>query len=109
MADSTLCRRNRSATLRWAASRRTRMEKRKLGKNNLEVSAIGLGCMGLTFGYGSAADTQEAIGLIRTAADRGVTLFDTAEAYGEANETLVGKALAPVRDNVVIATKFGFK
>ena len=85
------------------------MEKRKLGKNNLEVSAIGPGCMGLTFGYGSAADTQEAIGLIRTAADRGVTLFDTAEAYGEANETLVGKALAPVRDKVVIATKFGFK
>ncbi len=85
------------------------MEKRKLGKKNLEVSAIGLGCMGLTFGYGSAADTQEAIRLIRTAVDRGVTLFDTAEAYGEANETLVGEALAPVRDKVVIATKFGFK
>ncbi len=85
------------------------MEKRKLGKKNLEVSAIGLGCMGLTFGYGSAADTQEAIRLIRTAVDRGVTLFDTAEAYGEANETLVGEALAPVRDKVVITTKFGFK
>ena len=71
------------------------MEKRKLGKKNLEVSAIGLGCMGLTFGYGPAADTQEAIRLIRTAVDRGVTLFDTAEAYGEANEALVGKRWPP--------------
>ena len=85
------------------------MQKRKVGKSNLEVSAIGLGCMGLTYGYGPATDTQDAIKLIRAAVDRGVTLFDTAEAYGEANETLIGKALAPARDQVVIATKFGFK
>src|SRR5438445_3041334 len=85
------------------------MRTRKLGKSGLEVSELGLGCMGLTYGYGPAADTQEAIKLMRTAVDRGVTLFDTAEAYGEANETLVGNALAPVRDKVVIATKFGFK
>jgi aryl-alcohol dehydrogenase-like predicted oxidoreductase len=85
------------------------MKKRSLGNSGLEVSAIGLGCMGLTFGYGPATGTQDAIKLIRAAADRGVTFFDTAEAYGEANETLVGNALAPVRDQVVIATKFGFK
>lgn len=85
------------------------MKFRKLGKGGLEVSALGLGCMGLTFGYGPATDTQEAVKLIRTAVDRGVTFFDSAEAYGEANETLVGNALAPVRDKVVIATKFGFK
>jgi aryl-alcohol dehydrogenase-like predicted oxidoreductase len=84
------------------------MKKRKLGKSNLEVSAIGLGCMGLTFGYGPATDTQEAIQLIRAAVERGVTFFDSAEAYGEANETMLGNALAPVRDQVVIATKFGF-
>jgi aryl-alcohol dehydrogenase-like predicted oxidoreductase len=85
------------------------MKKRELGNSGLEVSSIGLGCMGMTFGYGPAADTGEAIELIRTAAERGVTLFDTAEAYGEANERLVGEALAPVREQVVVATKFGFK
>jgi aryl-alcohol dehydrogenase-like predicted oxidoreductase len=85
------------------------MQERTLGKSNLEVSAIGLGCMGLTFGYGPATDRGDAINLIRAAVERGVTFFDTAEAYGEANENLVGEALAPVRDQVVIATKFGFK
>ena len=85
------------------------MEKRKLGKSGLEVSAIGLGCMGLTFAYGPATETKEAIKLIRAAVDRGVTFFDTAEAYGPfKNEEVVGEALAPVRDKVVIATKFGF-
>ena len=86
------------------------MQKRTLGKSNLEVSALGLGCMGLSYGYGPAADKQEAIALIRAAVERGVTFFDTAEAYGPfTNEELVGEALAPVRDQVVIATKFGFK
>ncbi|BBX71401.1 aldo/keto reductase [Mycolicibacterium psychrotolerans] len=85
------------------------MKKRNLGRSGLEVSSIGLGLMGLTFGYGPAADTNDAIALIRAAAERGVTLFDTAEAYGEANERLLGQALAPVRDTVVYATKFGFK
>jgi aryl-alcohol dehydrogenase-like predicted oxidoreductase len=86
------------------------MQKRKLGKSGLEVSAVGLGCMGLSFGYGPATDTQDAIKLIRTAFERGVTFFDTAEAYGPfANEELLGEALAPFRDRVVIATKFGFK
>jgi aryl-alcohol dehydrogenase-like predicted oxidoreductase len=85
------------------------MEKRKLGTSNLEVSAIGLGCMGLSFGYGPATDRQEAIRLIRAAVERGVTFFDTAEVYGPfTNEVLVGEALAPFRDRVVIATKFGF-
>jgi aryl-alcohol dehydrogenase-like predicted oxidoreductase len=86
------------------------MQKRKLGKSNLEVSAIGLGCMGLTFGYGPATERQQAITLIRTAFDRGVTFFDTAEAYGPfLNEEVVGEALEPFRKEVVIATKFGFK
>jgi len=86
------------------------MQKRSLGNSGLEVSAIGLGCMGLSFGYGPATDRQTAIALIRSAAERGVTFFDTAEAYGPfANEELVGEALAPLRDQVVIATKFGFK
>src|SRR5881392_119903 len=86
------------------------MQKRKLGKNNLEVSAIGLGCMGLSFGYGPAVDKQQGISLIRAAVERGVTFFDTAEVYGPyTNEELVGEALAPFRDQVVIATKFGFK
>jgi aryl-alcohol dehydrogenase-like predicted oxidoreductase len=86
------------------------MQKRKLGKSNLEVSAIGLGCMGMSFGYGPAADKKEMISLIRSAVERGVTFFDTAEVYGPfANEELVGEALAPLRDQVVIATKFGFK
>ena len=85
------------------------MQKRKLGKSNLEVSALGLGCMGMSFGYGPAADKKEMIWLIRTAVKRGVTFFDTAEVYGPfANEELVGEALAPFRDQVVIATKFGF-
>jgi len=85
------------------------MQKRKLGKRNLEVSAIGLGCMGLSFGYGPATERQQAITLIRTAFDRGVTFFDTAEAYGPfANEELVGEAVEPFRKQVVIATKFGF-
>jgi aryl-alcohol dehydrogenase-like predicted oxidoreductase len=86
------------------------MHKRKLGKSNLEVSAIGLGCMGMSFGFGPAIDKQEGISLIRAAVERGVTFFDTAEAYGPfANEELVGEALAPFRDQVVIATKFGWK
>jgi aryl-alcohol dehydrogenase-like predicted oxidoreductase len=86
------------------------MQKRKLGKSNLEVSALGLGCMSMSFGYGPPADKQDMIALIRTAVDRGVTFFDTAEAYGPfTNEELVGEALAPVRDQAVIATKFGFK
>lgn len=85
------------------------MEKRKLGNSGLEVSALGLGCMGLSFGYGPATDTLDAIKLIRAAFERGVTFFDTAEAYGPfVNEELVGEALAPFRDEVVIATKFGF-
>lgn len=86
------------------------MQKRKLGNSNLEVSAIGLGCMGMSFGYGPAADKQEMIKLIHSAVERGVTFFDTAEVYGPfTNEELVGEALAPFREQVVIATKFGFK
>jgi len=85
------------------------MQKRKLGKSNLEVSAIGLGCMGLSFGYGPATDKPQAITLIRSAVERGVTFFDTAEVYGPCtNEELVGEALAPFRGQVAIATKFGF-
>lgn len=85
------------------------MQKRKLGRSDLEVSAIGFGCMGLSFGYGPAMEKQPAIALIRSAFESGVTLFDTAEAYGAFNEELVGDALASRRDQVVIATKFGFK
>jgi len=86
------------------------MQKRKLGNSNLEVSAIGLGCMGMSFGLGPAGDKQEMISLIRSAVERGVTFFDTAEVYGPfTNEELVGEALAPFRERVVIATKFGFK
>jgi len=86
------------------------MQKRKLGKSNLEVSAIGLGCMGMSLGYGPAVEKQQGISLIRAAVERGVTFFDTAEVYGPfTNEELVGEALAPFRDQVVIATKFGFK
>jgi len=86
------------------------MQKRKLGKSDLEVSAIGLGCMGMSFGYGPAGDKQEMITVIRAAVESGVTFFDTAEVYGPfTNEELVGEALAPFRDQVVIATKFGFK
>jgi len=86
------------------------MQKRKLGKSGLEVSALGLGCMGMSYAYGVTPDKQEMISLLRAAVDRGVTFFDTAEVYGPfTNEELVGEALAPVRDRVVIATKFGFK
>src|SRR5438034_9391810 len=86
------------------------MKKRKLGKTNLEVSAIGLGCMGMTFAYGPPGDKREMISLVRSAVERGVTFFDTAEVYGPyTNEELVGEALAPFRKQVVIATKFGFK
>jgi aryl-alcohol dehydrogenase-like predicted oxidoreductase len=86
------------------------MKKRKLGKSNLEVSAVGLGCMGMSFAYGPAHDKNEMISLIRKAVELGVTFFDTAEAYGPfINEELVGEALAPFRGKVVIATKFGFK
>ena len=85
------------------------MKKRTLGRNHLEVSALGLGCMGMSFGYGTAANRQDMIDLIRTAVARGVTFFDTAEVYGPfTNEDLVGEALAPVRKDVVIATKFGW-
>jgi aryl-alcohol dehydrogenase-like predicted oxidoreductase len=86
------------------------MQTRTLGKSGLEVSALGLGCMGMSYGYGPAPETQEMISLLRAAVDRGVTFFDTAEVYGPfKNEELVGEALAPVRERVVIATKFGFK
>src|ERR1700734_3506787 len=84
------------------------MQKRRLGKSNLEVSALGLGCMGMSFGYGPPADKLEMISLIRKAVELGITFFDTAEVYGPfTNERLVGEALAPVRDQVVVATKFG--
>ncbi|CAN7396445.1 aldo/keto reductase [Phenylobacterium sp. LjRoot225] len=85
------------------------MQKRKLGASGLEVSALGLGCMGLTFGYGPATESSEAVALIRAGFDQGVTFFDTAEGYGAANEEVVGEAVAPFRDKVVVATKFGFK
>src|SRR5271154_1812188 len=85
------------------------MQKRKLGASNLEVSALGLGCMGMSFSYGPPPDKQEMVSVLRAAVDRGVTFFDTAEVYGPfTNEELVGEALSPVRDRVVIATKFGF-
>src|SRR5260370_22296775 len=86
------------------------MQKRKLGKSNLEVSALGLGCMGMSYGYGPAVDKKEGISLIRAAVERGITFFDTAEVYGPfTNEELVGEALAPFRGKVAIAPKFGFK
>src|SRR6266581_8223408 len=86
------------------------MQKRKLGKSNLEVSAIGLGCMGMSFSYGPPKDKQEMTSLLRAAVERGATFFDTAEVYGPfTNEELVGEALAPLRRQVVIATKFGIK
>src|ERR1700716_2466562 len=85
------------------------MQKRKLGNSNLEVSALGLGCMGMSFSYGVVHDEQEMISLMHAAVDRGITFFDTAEVYGPfTNEVLVGKALSPIREKVVIATKFGF-
>src|SRR5712675_3605997 len=87
-----------------------KMQKRELGKSGLAVSAIGLGCMGMSSGYGPPKDRQEMISLLRAAVERGVTFFDTAEVYGPfTNEELVGEALAPLREQVVIATKFGFK
>src|SRR2546429_5737292 len=93
-----------------SATRENTMQKRKLGKSGLEVSALGLGCMGMSQSYGVQPDKQAMISLIRTAVDRGVTFFDTAEIYGPyTNEALVGEALAPVRTQVVIATKFGIK
>src|SRR4051812_49402482 len=86
------------------------MRMRKLGKSGLEVSAIGLGCMGMSYAYGPPPDRKQMIALLRAAVDRGVTFFDTAEAYGPfANEELLGEALAPLRERVVIATKFGIK
>src|SRR3974390_2666405 len=86
------------------------MQKRTLGKSGVEVSALGLGCMGMSYGYGPAADKQEMIALIRAAVERGVTFYDTAEVYGPfTNEELVGEALAPFKGQVVIATKFGIK
>jgi aryl-alcohol dehydrogenase-like predicted oxidoreductase len=94
--------------MRWKQA--ITMHTRQLGKSGLEVSALGFGCMGLSFGYGPAVDRQQGISLIRAAVERGITFFDTAEAYGPfTNEELVGEALAPMRDQVVIATKFGFK
>ena len=91
-------------------SQEERNAEAQIGKSNLEVSALGLGCMGMSFGYGPAGDKQEMISLIRSAVERGVTFFDTAEVYGPfTNEELVGEALAPFREQVVIATKFGFK
>src|SRR5215469_351786 len=94
---------------RIAKTRRREMHKRKLGKSGLEVSALGLGCMSMSWGYGPPGDRQQMLALIRAAVDRGVTFFDTAEMYGPfTNEELVGEALAPYRDRVVIATKFGF-
>jgi len=99
-----------SLEMRETSPKGETMQKRKLGNSNLEVSALGLGCMGMSVGYGPASDKKEMISLIRTAVERGVTFFDTAEAYGPfTNEELVGEALAPLRDQVVIATKFGCK
>src|ERR1035441_8433794 len=95
--------------MREISSEGETMQKRKLGNSGLEVSALGLGCMGMSFGYGPAGDKQEMISLIRAAVERGITFFDTAEVYGPfLNEELVGEALAPFRKQVVIATKFGF-
>src|SRR6266446_3468223 len=96
--------------MRETGSEGETMQKRKLGNSNLEVSALGLGCMGMSFSYGVVHDKKEMIALLRTAVDRGITFFDTAEVYGPfTNEELVGEALSPIRDRVVIATKFGFK
>src|SRR5436190_1318950 len=103
--------RRAASTMPWACVVRPRerssMQQRTLGRSGLQVSAIGLGCMGLSYGYGPPVDEQHGIALIRAAVDQGVTFFDTVEAYGPfTNEELVGRALAPVRDRVVIATKF---
>src|SRR3954464_4644824 len=93
----------------WIAEGRRRMNKRTLGKSGLEVSAIGYGAMGLSHGYGPGTDRQQAVSLVRAAAERGVTFFDTAQIYGAINEEIVGEALEPLRGEVVIATKFGFE
>src|SRR5258705_11953331 len=107
MRSAALATGARSPCERWKEEETT-MQKRKLGNSNLEVSALGLGCMGMSYGYGPAADKWEMISLIRTAVERGITFFDTAEVYGPfTNEELVGEALAPFRGQVVIATKFG--
>src|SRR3982751_5575349 len=91
-------------------SKESAMQKRKLGRSGLEVSALGLGCMGMSFSYGPPKDKQEMTALLHAAVDRGITFFDTAEVYGPfTNEELVGEALAPFRNQVMIATKFGFK
>src|SRR5580692_8650274 len=96
--------------MRETGSEGDTMQKRKLGKSNLEVSDLGLGCMGLSFGLGPAVDKKDGIALIRAAVERGVTFFDTAEVYGPfTNEELLGEALAPFREQVAIATKFGFE
>src|SRR6266478_280946 len=103
-------RRSRVALAFNCRQRDSKMKKRKLGKSNLEVSAIGLGCMGMSFSYGPPKDKQEMIALLRAAVEHGITFFDTAEVYGPfTNEELVGEGLAPFREQVVIATKFGFK
>src|SRR5882757_7559746 len=112
LAVRRTCRLPKSRAVRYseAGGGRHAMQMRTLGKSHLKVSALGLGCMGMSFGYGPAGDKPEMVALIRSAVDRGVTFFDTAEVYGPfTNEELVGEALAPVRDRVVIATKFGFK
>src|ERR1022692_4248335 len=97
-------------TIHLTERKDSKMKKRKLGKSNLEVSAVGLGCMGMSFSYGPPKDKQEMTSLLRAAVERGVTFFDTAEVYGPfTNEELVGEALAPFRGQVVTATKFGFK
>lgn len=99
----------RREALTWRLKEAEQMQKRNLGKGSLEVSALGLGCMGMSYGYGPASDKKEMISVIRSAVELGITFFDTAEAYGPfTNEELVGEALAPFRDRVVIATKFGF-
>src|SRR3982750_4766430 len=100
----------RQTRIRTIAIKGEIMQKRRLGNSGLEVSALGLGCMGMSFGLGQSIDPKDGIALIRAAVERGVTFFDTAEVYGPfKNEELVGEALAPVREQVVIATKFGFK
>src|ERR1700744_410033 len=103
-------RRNNARQLGFSKNQRIRiMQKRMLGKGGLEVSAIGFGCMGLNFGYGTALSKDDSVAMVRAAFDRGVTFFDTAEVYGPfINEEVVGEALAPVRDRAGIATKFGF-
>src|ERR1700722_16462374 len=107
--DTAVTALNSNLEMRESVPEGETMQKRKLGNSGLEVSALGLGCMGMSFSYGPPKDKQEMTSLLRTAVDRGITFFDTAEVYGPfLNEELVGEALAPVREQVVIATKFGF-